>query len=49
MEPEEYETDYPCDTCGNADYCDSWEARFCCTLCEYRGGGDCDECDPMDI
>lgn len=48
VEPE-YETDYPCDTCGKAEYCDGWEAQFCCDLCEYMGGGDCENCDPMDI
>lgn len=45
-----YEDDYPCDTCSQADWCDHWEAQFCCTLCMYLGGGDdCDSCDPMDI
>ena len=39
--------DYPCDNCGMD--CDGWEAQFCCRLCEYRGGGNCDDCDPMDI
>lgn len=39
--------DYPCNDCGMD--CDSWEARFCCQLCEYHGGGDCNECDVMDI
>lgn len=33
----------------NCIYCDGWEAQFCCTLCEYHGGGDCENCDPMDI
>ena len=40
---------YPCDTCPQADYCDHWEARFCCILCEYLGCVDCENCDPMDI
>lgn len=22
----------PCDDCPHTDICDSWEARFCCTL-----------------
>lgn len=44
-----YDDDYPCDNCGSKDYCDGWEARYCCTLCEWYGGGDCDDCDPMDI
>ena len=39
--------DYPCDDCGND--CDGWEAQFCCRLCHYNGGGDCDSCDSMDI
>lgn len=40
---------YPCDNCSKADYCDGWEAQFCCDLCHYNGGGNCDTCDPMDI
>ena len=39
--------DYPCDNCPQD--CDGWEAKFCCELCQYLGGGDCDDCDPMDI
>ena len=31
------------------DHCDGWEAEFCCTLCEWYGGGDCESCDPWDI
>lgn len=47
---EEYEDDdYPCNDCPQADTCDGWEAQFCCTLCNYYGHGDCDNCDPMDI
>ena len=45
----EYCDDYPCDKCPSRDTCDGWEAQFCCTLCEYHGGGDCENCDPMDI
>lgn len=41
--------DYPCNDCTLDDICDGWEARFCCTLCEWLGGGDCDDCDPWDI
>ena len=42
--------DYPCDNCPRAEWCDGWEAKFCCELCQYLGGGsDCDDCDPMDI
>lgn len=45
-----YDDDYPCDNCGSKDYCDGWEAQFCCTLCQWHGGGrDCDDCDPWDI
>lgn len=44
-----YEDDYPCNDCPKADWCDSWEARFCCTLCQYDGVDDCDNCDPYDI
>ena len=43
------ETESPCNTCGNAEYCDEWEAQFCCRLCRYCGGGDCANCDPMEI
>ena len=39
----------PCETCPTKDNCDGWEAAFCCTLCEWQGGGDCDHCDPWDI
>ena len=39
----------PCDTCANRDHCDGWDARFCCTLCQWYGMTDCDNCDPMDI
>lgn len=39
----------PCDTCPNIDFCDGWEAMFCCTLCQSRGGGDCSNCDDWDI
>lgn len=47
---EEYkDEDYPCDDCPSSEHCDGWEAKFCCSLCEYLGGGDCDSCDPMDI
>lgn len=45
----EYNDDYPCDKCHSRDTCDGWEAQFCCTLCEYHGGVDCENCDPMDI
>lgn len=39
----------PCDTCSLAESCDGWEAQFCCTLCNWYGGGDCENCDPMDV
>lgn len=41
--------DFPCDDCPKADWCDGWEMQFCCTLCQYLGYDDCDDCDPMDI
>ena len=40
-------SDYPCDNCDMT--CDGWDAQFCCTLCQYLGGRDCDDCDPWDI
>lgn len=49
MDNEIFDEDYPCDNCSSADTCDGWEAKFCCELCEYLGGGDCDDCDSMDI
>ena len=43
-----YEDDYPCDTCDMS--CDGWEARYCCTLCQYYDDHpDCDDCDPWEI
>lgn len=39
----------PCDDCTNADYCDGWEARYCCTFCRWSGSEDCENCDSMDI
>lgn len=39
----------PCNDCGVSDYCDGWEAQFCCTLCQYEGREHCEDCDPMDI
>lgn len=44
-----YDDDYPCDNCDSKDYCDNWEARYCCTLCHWQGCEDCDNCNPMDI
>lgn len=49
MNEDYIDEDYPCDTCPSADDCDGWEAQFCCRLCLYHGGRDCDDCDPMDI
>ena len=47
---DKYDDDCPCNCC---DYeCDAWEARYCCDLCQWLGGGgeqDCDECDTMNI
>lgn len=42
-----YDEPCPCDDCDRN--CDSWEASYCCELCEWLGGGDCDNCDPMNI
>ena len=40
--------DYPCDSCDLP--CDSWEAKYCCTLCYwYNDNPDCEDCNPMDI
>ena len=43
----------PCETCDRAEWCDGWEAQFCCTLCMWENGGEyppwCDDCDPWDI
>lgn len=44
--------DSPCNDCPFFDSCDTWDAQFCCTLCQYYGGGnedDCDNCDKFDI
>lgn len=51
MDEEYLDDDYPCNNCSMSDYCDGWEAQFCCTLCHYICGDDtpCDDCDPMDI
>lgn len=26
-----------CDTCSDKDFCDGWEAMFCCILCRWQG------------
>ena len=44
-----YDNDYPCDNCPQSEYCDGWEAQFCCILCRYNGLENCEYCDPMDI
>ena len=44
-----FNEDYPCKDCSTKDWCDGWEAQFCCALCYYNGREDCDNCDPMDI
>lgn len=49
MEEEQYDDDYPCNKCILKDYCDQWEAMFCCQLCRYNGNEHCESCDPMDI
>lgn len=46
---ENFDDDYPCNDCPTKDWCDGWEAQFCCELCHYNGCEDCDNCDPMDI
>lgn len=47
---DEHEDGHPCNTCSKADYCDGWDAQFCCTLCYYYSDDpDCENCDPMDI
>lgn len=45
----EYDGECPCEDCSQAEYCDSWEARFCCTYCHWLGCGHCDDCDSMYI
>lgn len=44
-----WDEEYPCDSCAEADHCDCWDARYCCTLCMWGGLCDCDNCDLMDI
>lgn len=46
---EHKDDDYPCDDCPMEQWCDGWEAMFCCVLCEYYGMKHCDTCDPWDI
>lgn len=48
---EEYDDDCPCNTCEDKDFCDGWEASYCCARCHWLYDGDtpCDICDPMDI
>lgn len=49
-EDEEIDNDYPCHSCPKADFCDGWDAQFCCTLCHYYNPDpDCDMCNDMDI
>lgn len=45
----EDDDEYPCNDCPDEEYCDQWEAQFCCRLCGYNGYEHCDDCDPMDI
>ena len=49
MDDNEYEDDYPCYDCPRDELCCDVEAKFCCALCKYLGGSDCDNCEPMDI
>lgn len=44
-----YDGEDPCLTCGSSEWCDGWEAAYCCTRCHYLGGGDCSTCDSWDI
>lgn len=44
-----WDEEYPCDNCIDADHCDHWDARYCCTLCMWGGLCDCENCDLMDI
>lgn len=40
----------PCINCNMKDYCTSWEAMFCCDLCQaHNEYPDCDGCDKYDI
>jgi len=44
------ESESPCHTCDRQEFCDGWEAQFCCKLClYYNDDPDCENCDPMDI
>ena len=49
--PNDYEDDCPCNICEWD--CDYWDAKYCCTLCRWKNGGEepswCDDCDPWDI
>lgn len=46
----EMDDDYPCDNCAHNEWCDGWEAAYCCRLCLYHNDDpDCEHCDPMDI
>lgn len=44
-----YDEECPCETCSNKESCDGWDAAYCCILCDWLGGGDCENCDPWDI
>lgn len=43
--------DLPCCDCEKYEYCDGWDAQFCCKLCKYKYGEDtpCENCDTDDI
>lgn len=43
------DVNYPCEDCPDYEFCDGWDAEFCCKLCQYLGNEHCEECDPMDI
>ena len=48
---EEHYIEDPCSECSRVEYCDGWEAQFCCKRCMWEWGDDppCDDCDSMDI
>lgn len=44
-----YDEECPCETCVNKESCDEWDVDYCCILCEWVGGNDCENCDKWDI
>lgn len=43
------EEKYPCIDCEESNYCDHWDAQYCCILCAFLDAEHCEDCDPMDI